>query len=66
MEEYCEHQHGGAGMSLLDRLFKKASPSLPKANGEAKTSGELIAEVTGGSNLVEGKQPWEYTSVSRQ
>jgi hypothetical protein len=47
-------------MSLLDRLFKRPNPLLKKANGEAKTSGELIAEVTGGTNLVEGKQTWEY------
>jgi hypothetical protein len=27
---------------------------------ESKTSGELIAEITGGANLVDGKQTWEY------
>lgn len=47
-------------MSLLDRLFKRPYPLLKKANGEAKTSGELIAEITGGTNLVESKQTWEY------
>ena len=52
-------------MSILDRLFKKANPSLAKANGEAKTSGELIAEVTGGANLVDGKQTWELAETRK-
>ena len=52
-------------MSLLDRLFKKASPSLTKANGEAKPGGELIAEATDGANLVEGKQTWEYAETHK-
>jgi len=43
-------------MSLFDRLFRKTNPSFTKANGESKTSGELVAEVTGGANLVDGKQ----------
>ena len=46
-------------MSILSKLFGKKSPSLHKTNGEPKTSGELIAEVTDGANLVEGKQTWE-------
>ncbi len=47
-------------MSLLSKLFGKKNPDLRKSNGEPKTSGELIAEVTDGANLVEGKQTWEY------
>jgi len=47
-------------MSLLSKLFSKKSPDFSKANREPKTSGELIAEVTDGANLVDGKQKWEY------
>lgn len=49
----------GVLMSLLSFLFKKKKPSLHKEDGDPKTSGELIAEVTGGANLVDGKQTWE-------
>lgn len=52
-------------MSLFDRLFKRATPSLTKENGEPKTSGELIAEVTGGANLVDGKQTWEHVDTNK-
>lgn len=52
-------------MSLLDRLFRKANPSLTKTNGEVKTSGELIAEITDGANLVDGKQTWEYAETHK-
>ena len=52
-------------MSLLDRLFNRANPSLMKANGDPKTSDELIAEVTCGANLVEGKQTWEYAETHK-
>ncbi|KFX71559.1 hypothetical protein TMS3_0106435 [Pseudomonas taeanensis MS-3] len=52
-------------MSLFDRLFKKASPSFRKENGETKTSGELIAEVTNGANLVDGKQTWEHAETHK-
>ncbi|MFZ3184746.1 MAG: hypothetical protein WA173_11465 [Pseudomonas sp.] len=52
-------------MSLLDRLFKKATPSFRKENGETKTSGELIAEVTNGANLVDGKQTWEHAEIHK-
>lgn len=52
-------------MSLFDRLFKRANRSLAKANGDPKTSGDLIAEVTGGANLVDGKQTWEYAETHK-
>jgi hypothetical protein len=52
-------------MSLFDRLFKRANPSLTKADGQPKTSGELIAEVTGGVNLVDGKQTWEHAETNK-
>ena len=52
-------------MSLFDRLFKRANPSLTKGNSEPKTSGELIAEITGGANLVDGKQTWEYAEINK-
>ncbi len=52
-------------MSLLDSLFKKKQPSLRKEDGSPKTSGELIAEVTGGANLVDGKQTWEFVEKQK-
>ncbi|MCK5721370.1 MAG: hypothetical protein KAI84_02435 [Gammaproteobacteria bacterium] len=52
-------------MSLLSKLFRKKAPQIEKPNGEPKTSGELIAEVTGGANLVEGKQTWEYAKEKK-
>ena len=52
-------------MSLLSKLFRKKAPQIEKPNGEPKTSGELIAEVTGGANLVEGKQSWEYAEEKK-
>ncbi|MDH1316642.1 hypothetical protein N5C36_21430 [Shewanella xiamenensis] len=52
-------------MSLLSLLFKKKQPSLQKADGSPKTSGELIAEVTDGANLVDGKQTWELAEAQK-
>jgi len=52
-------------MSLLSKLFRKKAPQLEKPNGQPKTSGELIAEVTEGANLVEGKQTWEYAEEKK-
>jgi hypothetical protein len=55
----------GWPMSLLKSLFSKKKPKLTKPSGEVKTSGELIAEVTDGANLVEGKQTWEYAEEKK-
>jgi len=52
-------------MSLLSELFRKKSPRLEKPIGEPKTSNELIAEVTEGANLVEGKQTWKYAEEKK-
>jgi hypothetical protein len=52
-------------MGLLSKLFRKKFPQLVKPTGEVKTSGELIAEVTDGANLVEGKQTWEYAEKKK-
>ena len=52
-------------MSLLSFLFKKKQPSLQKADGSPKNSGELIAEVTEGANLVDGKQTWELAEAQK-
>ncbi|MDO6515284.1 hypothetical protein [Neptuniibacter sp. 2_MG-2023] len=52
-------------MSLLSFLFKKKKPSLQKEDGLLKTSGELISEVTDGTNLVDGKQTWELASEKK-
>ena len=52
-------------MSLLKKLFKKKAPDLVKPTGEPKTSGELIAELTDGANLVDGKQTWEYVDEKK-
>lgn len=46
-------------MNILGKLFRKKNPSITKSNGQPKTSGELIAEITDGANLVDGKQTWE-------
>lgn len=48
-------------MSLLNFLFKEQQVSHQKEDGSPKTNGELIAEVTGGANLVDGKQTWELS-----
>jgi len=52
-------------MSLLSKLFRTKSPQVLKPSGESKTSGELIAEVTDGSNLVEGCQTWELAEQKK-
>ena len=52
-------------MSLLSSLFKNKQPSLQKKDGSPKTSGELIAEVTDGANLVGGKQTWELANEKK-
>ena len=52
-------------MSFLNKLFRKKAPQFEKPNGDLKTSGELIAEVTEGANLVEGKQTWEYAEEKK-
>lgn len=46
-------------MNLLSKLFRIKSPENSIPSGDQKTSGELVVEVTGGANLVEGKQTWE-------
>jgi len=46
-------------MSLWSKLLERINTSLSKLNGTAKTSGELISEVTDGANLVNGKETWE-------
>ena len=52
-------------MSLLSKLFRIKASQIQKPNGEPKTSGDLIAEVTEGENLVEGKQTWEYAEEKK-
>lgn len=52
-------------MSLLSKLFRIKELQIKKPNGEPKTSGELIAEVTEGANLVEGKQTWEHAEEKK-
>jgi len=52
-------------LSLLSFLFKKKQPSLQKQDGSLKTSGELIAEVTDGANLLDGKQTWELAEENK-
>lgn len=52
-------------MSFLSKLFQKKTPSLTKVSGEPKTSGELIAELTDGANLVDGKQTWELADEKK-
>ncbi len=52
-------------MNFLSKLFQKKNPSLSKVSGEPKTSGELIAELTDGVNLVDGKQTWKFTDEKK-
>ena len=47
-------------MSLFSWLFKK------KSDDRVKTSGELLAEATEGTNLVDGKQTWELSDENKQ
>ena len=52
-------------MKLINKLFQIKSPSLRKVGGELKTSGELIAEISDGANLVDGKQTWELADEKK-
>lgn len=52
-------------MSFLSKLFRKKNPSPNKISCEPKTSGELIAELTNGANLVNGKQTWELVDEKK-
>lgn len=52
-------------MSFLRKLFRVKAPQFQKPNGELKSSGELIAEVTEGTNLVNGKQTWEHAEEKK-
>ena len=52
-------------MMLLSKLFHKRKPSLRKVSGDPKTSGELIAELSDGANLVDGKQTWEHADEKK-
>ena len=52
-------------MKLINKLFQIKSPSLRKVGGELKTSGELIAEISNGANLVDGKQTWELADEKK-
>lgn len=52
-------------MGLLSFLLRQKQPSLQKKEGSPKTSGELISEVTDGTNLVDGKQTWELAEVKK-
>ena len=52
-------------MNFLSKLFQKKNPSLSKVSGEPKTSGELIAELTDGANLVDGKQTLELADEKK-
>ena len=46
-------------MNILDKVFARMWQT------PGKTSGEAIAEETGGVNLVEGKQTWEQISEQK-
>ena len=52
-------------MSLLSFLFKKKHPFLQKEDCSPKNSGELIAKVTDGANLVDGKQTWDLAEEKK-
>ena len=52
-------------MNLLNKLFQVKNPSVRNVNGELKTSGELIAEISDGANLVDGRQTWEFADEKK-
>lgn len=52
-------------MNLLSFLFKKKESLLQKQISSPKTSGELISEITGGANLVDGNQTWELAKEKK-
>ncbi len=52
-------------MRLFRKLYQKRNSSLLKDSGIPKTSGELIAELTDGANLVDGKQTWEHADQNK-
>lgn len=55
----------GINMSLIEKLFQRTNPSLIKASGETKTSGELISEVTNNTDLVDNKQTWQLADEKK-
>ena len=67
---------GSWGKSFLrqvSKLEKLAEEPCKKHESKAKrndietsmTSGELITKITGGANLVDGKQTWEHAQTSK-
>ncbi len=52
-------------MNIFERLFNRVIPTFTKNNDEPKTSGDLITEIAGGANLVDGKQTWEYAESDK-
>jgi hypothetical protein len=53
-------------MTFFGKLFNRKKPELKMVDSfRCKTSGELIAEVTGGANLVNGKQTWEVVAENK-
>ena len=46
-------------MSIFSKLFSRKKIDIQKPDGQFKTSGELITEITDGANLVDGKPTWE-------
>lgn len=52
-------------MNLLQKLFEKKQPEVQKEDGTFKTTGEIITEVTNGSNLVNGKPTYEYAESEK-
>jgi hypothetical protein len=52
-------------MSLLTRLFNRAAPTHTDDNEVTKTCGELIAEMSNGANLIDGKQTWELAQENK-
>ncbi len=52
-------------MSFFRKLIRKQNLSLRKVSGEAKTSGDLGAELPDGANLVDGRQTWELAEEKK-
>jgi hypothetical protein len=52
-------------MGFLKTLFSKNKIKGADLGDRPITSGEMIAEMTGGASLVDGKQTWEHAQINK-
>lgn len=61
IEELSAHKS-----SIITEAHPHRKPKFPSNRSLlGKTTGEIFAELTGGANLVDGKQTWEYAENSK-